>query len=142
MFNVQLRENAANDIEIISIKFRHKAPKDHRVIRVYTNNEGYKGNEESLESWTKICSGRASKQNNVVSTVRIDPPQRIKAGETLGFYLETDSEEKIMIGGKFGKTTTLDDNGVKLQYGAARFNEQFTENVSWSGSVEYEILDN
>ncbi len=140
MFNVQLGVKAANDIEINSINFRHKAPTNHRVIRLYTINEGYKGNEKSLESWTKIANGKAKRQNNIVSTISIDPPLRIKAGETVGFYLQT--EENIMLAGKFSKTATIDDNGVKLQYGLAWFNDRFNENISWSGSVEYEILDN
>jgi len=140
MFNVKLGTNAANDIIINSISFLHKAPSVHRVIRVYTIDEGYKGKEESMESWTEIASDRAPKRNNFVSTITLDPPLRIKVDETVGFYLQM--EENILIAGKFGKTETRDGNAVELQYGMAVINGLFTKNYSWSGSVEYEIVDN
>ncbi|KAL7499778.1 hypothetical protein ACHAWT_007892, partial [Skeletonema menzelii] len=140
MFNVKLEANASYDIEINSINFRHKAPLVHRVIWVYMIKEGYQGKEELTEEWTQIGTGRAPKRNNIVSTVYLDQPLRIKAGETIGFYLRT--EESIMLVGKFAKTATIDVNDVKLQYGLALMNSNFAENFSWSGSVEYQIVDN
>ena len=137
MFNVN---SVANDIEINSINVRHKAPSIYRVIWVYMIKEGYQGKEELSEDWIKIGTGRAPKRNNVVSTVFLDEPLRIKAGETVGFYLKT--EENIMLVGKFSKTETIDVHDVKLQYGTAVMNDNFAENFSWSGSVEYQIVDN
>lgn len=140
MFNVKLGANAANDIKIFNVSFRHKEASVHRIVRVHTVKEGYEGNEESMESWTEIASDRVPKRNNIVSTITLDPQVRIKAGETVGFWLT--SEENILIAGKFGKTETIDDNSVKLQYGMAAVNGQFAPNYLWSGSVEYEIVDN
>ena len=139
MFNVELEENASNDIQIYKINFRHKSPKVHRVIRVYAAKDGYEGREESEESWTEIATGRAPRRNNYMSSVEVDPPLRIKAGEVVGLYLKM--EENIMMAGKFSKTATVDENAVKLRYGKAMINGQFTANYLWSGSVEYEILD-
>lgn len=140
MFNVKLEANASNDIEINSINIRHKAPSVHRVIWVSMIKGGYQGKEELSDDWTQIATGRAPKRNNFVSTVFLDQPLRIKSGETVGFYLKT--EENIMLVGKFSRTATIDVNDVKLQYGTALMNDKSAENYSWSGSVEYQIVDN
>lgn len=92
-----------------------------------------------MESWTEIASDKVPKRH-FVSRITLDPPLRINAGEKVGFYLK--SEEVIMVAGKFGNTEVIDDNNVKLEYGMAVVNGQFTESYSWSGSVEYEIVDN
>jgi hypothetical protein len=135
MFNVRLGNNAANNIEIYSVSFRHKAPSDHRNVVIYIIENGYEGKEESMEGWIEIASDRVPKQNNVVSTIKFASPRKLKAGEKVGFRLIT--EESILLAGKFGNTETMDDRKVALQYGTAVINDQFTESYSWTGSIDY-----